>query len=404
MSETKTPKTRPSMLTVIGYALLAATFVAVPAETGPAIADGLHLTGRAAYIGYALAVVFDLVWCAALSKVPAALRQGDRPALFTSLGVAGMGAAASVAGVALYGSMPALAAVPVVALAIHALGMFLADRLADAATDADVLTRQASDRNRLAAARQGARSLSVTRSLAAAARVAELTADHDDHDALTDALTAALAAREVRRIESAATAEKTVSGVVGKHGATADAWAQRGLSLGDADGGPAALPAGTDVTDDAAPIVDAAPAVIESASVIVDAELSAVRSERIALDEDDAYAEYLDVVQSTLDDDVMAVANAAQVATYAADEAAGPRSVTVRVPLEDADTNAQVAPSDRRRTDRAALATGNAARSAERAARLAAIRAEGLDAAATADRFGVALRTARKYVAEANAA
>lgn len=214
---------------IVAGTLLAATFVVVPAELGPVIADGLNMTGRWAALGYALAVVFDLVWLAALGKVPAAVRQSDRIALGAALGTALVGVAASVSGVVAFGSMPALATVPVAALAVHVLGLVTTGRLADASTDAAVRASQIADRSRKVQSDQGARSLAVTRSLAAAAQVATLTAQQDDDDALEAALTKALAAREVRRTTQAAQLESKLSAVTSKHGEAAAAFQARGL-------------------------------------------------------------------------------------------------------------------------------------------------------------------------------
>lgn len=221
---------RLDVFQIVSTTLLAATFVVVPVETGPVISDGLNLTGKWAAIGYVVAVVFDLVWLAALSRVPAAVRQRSRAALAAALGVALAGSALSVTGVLVFGTMPALAAVPVVALAVHALGQVFGATLADVATDGRIADMQRADRNRRAESAQGARSMGLTRSLAADARVSALLAEQDDADAVEAALTARLAAREVRRTTQAAQLEAQLSTVTKAHGDAAAAFRSRGLA------------------------------------------------------------------------------------------------------------------------------------------------------------------------------
>ncbi|GAA3082428.1 hypothetical protein GCM10017562_59920 [Streptomyces roseofulvus] len=221
---------RPDVFRFVSLLLLAATFLVVPLELGPVITDGLQLRSSwTRWVGYAVAVVFDAVWLGALAKLPSAVRQRATAAVITALGVSALGAGASVLGVHRYGSMPALALVPVLALAVHALGLVFAGTLADADTDAQIAGLQANDRNRKAQAVQGARSLALTRTLTARAEVAAMLADQSDADALEEALEAHLAARKSRRTKDAAGREKSLARVIGRHGERADAFASRGL-------------------------------------------------------------------------------------------------------------------------------------------------------------------------------
>lgn len=128
-------------LTVLGKVLMAISLVMTAIVLGASLADNLPVTGPAAWIvAIGAAVAFDLVWLAGLTRLPVALHVGGKLLAVTG-SVSLIGVVASVTALTLAGHVGIFAALPVAALFLLAVRPIL-DHLTPSRAAVETLTEQ----------------------------------------------------------------------------------------------------------------------------------------------------------------------------------------------------------------------------------------------------------------------
>lgn len=160
---------------VIEGVLTAASVALVTATVGSSLGEHLGVTGHAGLaLGWAIALVFDVLWVSSLKMAVTAIRQRSIIGMVVMLSVAIASVGASVAALFILGHAAAYAFTPVAVLVFMGLRLFSEHTLADAATARQIAKASADARNAAALARSDAATL-------ASAATTDLILETADH-------------------------------------------------------------------------------------------------------------------------------------------------------------------------------------------------------------------------------
>ncbi|MBZ6250552.1 hypothetical protein KVH27_19490 [Streptomyces olivaceus] len=242
------------LLTLAALTLVAVT---VGGQLGPIL--GLHGTlGQIA--GWSIALVYDALWIGALRMSEVAIRQRSRLGIAVMLGLSLAALGVSTGTLLVLGHAKVFAFVPLAAALFMGLRLFVGNVLADHTTATVIANQSAADRNTRALAAADARHLRAT----AVTDVVTETAGHLGEMERQIARAQTLTVGEARIAKARAAAEKRLQKTDKKHGAKAQAFAARPLTLAVTPPGTPALPTGTGPVPDRAattptPAVEATP-------------------------------------------------------------------------------------------------------------------------------------------------
>lgn len=185
---------------VVEGVLTAASVALVTATVGNQLGAHLGVSGDAGLaLGWAIALVFDVLWVSALKMSVTAIRQRSLIGMIVMLTVSLASVGASVAALFILGHAAAYAFTPVAVLVFMGLRLFSEHTLADAATARIIATASADARNAAALARSEAHTAASAAKTATildtAAHMAAIRQDITRIELLTDGDTKLSAAR-----------------------------------------------------------------------------------------------------------------------------------------------------------------------------------------------------------------
>lgn len=210
-----------TLLTVASLALVAIT-------VGGQLGEMLGLHGKFGLaVAWSIAVVFDALWIGALRMSEIAIRQRSTVGMIVMLGLSAVAVGVSATILLLLGHAKVFAAVPVAAALFMGLRLFAGNVLADPATAAQIAEQSAADRNARALAAANARHLGSE----AVTDVLAETAGHLGEMSRQVARAEVLTKAQARINEARAKAEDRLQKSEKTHGAAAQAFVGRDLSL-----------------------------------------------------------------------------------------------------------------------------------------------------------------------------
>lgn len=214
-----------------GFAILEALFTAAAlvltaVTVGPLAGQKIGLDGNAALAaGWAIAIVYDLVWVASIRYSGMAIQQRSAIGMIVMFGISLAALAVSVVVLLKLGHAQAFAGVPVAAAVFMGVRLFVDNVLADPTTAARIAERSAEDRNARALAASNARHLASE----AHTEVLDETAGHLAELRRQIARAEVLTEAQKKISKARADAEATLEKVDKDHGEKAAAFLKREL-------------------------------------------------------------------------------------------------------------------------------------------------------------------------------
>ena len=248
---------RLTVFAVVEKLLTLAALTLVAVTVGGQLGPMLGLDGRLGQIaGWSIALVYDALWIGALRMSEVAIRQRSRLGMAVMLGLSLAALGVSTGTLLVLGHAKVFAFVPAAAALFMGLRLFVDNVLADHDTASQIAAQSAADRNTRALAAADARHLRST----AVTDVVTETASHLGEMERQIARAETLTTAEARIAKARAKAEERLRKADKKHGAKAQAFAARTLTLAVPTPGTPVLPTGTGrPAANPAPAVEAAP-------------------------------------------------------------------------------------------------------------------------------------------------